>query len=216
MSQETGEQSRARILRAAETVFAEKGFDGARVDEIARVAGVTKALIYYYFKGKEELLQELLSRWVKQLVTILGDPVEIVQVGASRDKTPAERETAWRTMFRQVLRQAEKEKSLLAIIMGEMLKSSEKKSFILQSMSRVIRETQITALEASGVTEETEQLITTDFFTKAIPIIVFVLLKDSWATTMHMSDEEIEERFFKAFAATHGRYVVDLIESHRT
>lgn len=58
--------SRQRILDAARAEFAEKGFDGARVDEIAKRAQVNKALIYYYFKSKDELLQELLRRFLEE------------------------------------------------------------------------------------------------------------------------------------------------------
>lgn len=59
-------ESRQRILDAARAEFAEKGFDGARVDGIARRAEVNKALIYYYFKGKDELLQELLRTFLEE------------------------------------------------------------------------------------------------------------------------------------------------------
>ena len=45
----------ARILTASEKIFAEKGLAGARTDEIARAARVNKALLYYYFKSKDEL-----------------------------------------------------------------------------------------------------------------------------------------------------------------
>ncbi|HEY5959439.1 MAG TPA: TetR/AcrR family transcriptional regulator [Polyangiaceae bacterium] len=58
--------SREKILTAARAEFAENGFDGARVDRIARRAKVNKALIYYYFKGKDELLQELLRVFVAE------------------------------------------------------------------------------------------------------------------------------------------------------
>ena len=44
-----------RILGAAESVFAERGLAGARIDAIARAARVNKALLYYYFRSKEEL-----------------------------------------------------------------------------------------------------------------------------------------------------------------
>lgn len=70
--------SRAKILDAARAEFSEKGFDGARVDEIARRAEVNKALIYYYFKGKDELLQELLRGFLEdrrnQRPTTVTDP----------------------------------------------------------------------------------------------------------------------------------------------
>lgn len=48
-------ESRAAILRAAERVFADAGYGSARTDAIAAAARVNKALLYYYFRGKEEL-----------------------------------------------------------------------------------------------------------------------------------------------------------------
>lgn len=44
-----------KILAAAEQAFAEHGLAGARTDEIARAAGVNKAMLYYYFDSKERL-----------------------------------------------------------------------------------------------------------------------------------------------------------------
>ena len=49
------EKTRAAILKAALEEFAHEGVTGARTDEIARRAGVNKALLYYYFKDKEAL-----------------------------------------------------------------------------------------------------------------------------------------------------------------
>jgi AcrR family transcriptional regulator len=60
-----------RIVDAAEKIFAEQGVDGARTDAIARAARVNKALLYYYFKSKEDLyrftLQTLLDRKRQQV-----------------------------------------------------------------------------------------------------------------------------------------------------
>jgi len=49
------EKTRAAILKAALHEFASEGVAGARTDEIARTAGVNKALLYYYFRDKESL-----------------------------------------------------------------------------------------------------------------------------------------------------------------
>ncbi|WP_214326381.1 TetR/AcrR family transcriptional regulator [Nonomuraea sediminis] len=57
------ERTKARILQAAVTEFAAKGFAGARVSEIADRAGVNKQLISYYFGGKEGLYRALTSQW---------------------------------------------------------------------------------------------------------------------------------------------------------
>lgn len=49
------ERRREDLLDAAETVFAAQGFDAARMDDIARQARVSRALVYLYFKDKQEL-----------------------------------------------------------------------------------------------------------------------------------------------------------------
>src|SRR5512133_2313872 len=53
--------TRRRLLDAATAVFAEHGFAGARVDEIAERAGVNKRMIYAYYGDKEGLYREVLS-----------------------------------------------------------------------------------------------------------------------------------------------------------
>ena len=58
----------ARILEAAEAVFAEHGFSGASMSEIARRAGIPKPNLHYYCKTKEELyrrvLRQILDLWL--------------------------------------------------------------------------------------------------------------------------------------------------------
>lgn len=56
------DRRRPLILDAAFTVFLERGYDGASMEEIARLAGVTKPVVYDSFAGKEELFNALLER----------------------------------------------------------------------------------------------------------------------------------------------------------
>ncbi|MFI5891733.1 TetR/AcrR family transcriptional regulator [Actinoplanes sp. NPDC051513] len=49
------ERTRAEILTVASAEFADRGYDGARVDEIAARTSTTKRMIYYYFGGKRQL-----------------------------------------------------------------------------------------------------------------------------------------------------------------
>ncbi|WP_245956898.1 TetR/AcrR family transcriptional regulator [Edaphovirga cremea] len=53
--------TQARILAAASNEFAEKGFDGARVEQIASLADINKQLIYHYFNNKDELFTRVLE-----------------------------------------------------------------------------------------------------------------------------------------------------------
>jgi TetR/AcrR family transcriptional regulator len=56
------EGTREAILNAAEEVFAEHGFDGARIDAIAEVAGYNKSLIFHYYGDKLGLYTAVLQR----------------------------------------------------------------------------------------------------------------------------------------------------------
>ncbi len=53
--------SRERILSAATAEFAAKGFGDARVDEIARRAGINKRMLYHYFGNKDDLFCAVLE-----------------------------------------------------------------------------------------------------------------------------------------------------------
>ena len=53
------QRTREALLDAAATVFAEQGFQGASLDEIAATAGYTRGAIYKHFADKEELLHEV-------------------------------------------------------------------------------------------------------------------------------------------------------------
>ena len=49
-----------KIIASALAEFAEHGYEGARVDRIADRAGVNKAMIYYHYKGKENLYEKII------------------------------------------------------------------------------------------------------------------------------------------------------------
>jgi AcrR family transcriptional regulator len=54
-------------------VFAERGYDGASMDDVARAAGITKASIYHHVSGKEALLERGLGRALDALFAILEE-----------------------------------------------------------------------------------------------------------------------------------------------
>lgn len=80
---DTGEDRREQILDAAMRVFAQKGFSRATNRDVAREAGITAGLIYYYFANKEALFKTLLEeRSPLQLTTqvtaqMLQQPPEV-------------------------------------------------------------------------------------------------------------------------------------------
>ena len=68
----TAAETRERLLRAAADVFAERGYDGTRVADIAAAAGVSNGALYAHFGSKAELLVDALRAHGRRL---LGRPV---------------------------------------------------------------------------------------------------------------------------------------------
>jgi TetR/AcrR family transcriptional regulator len=65
---ERADQTRTRILESAVREFSENGLAGARTEQIAEAAGVNKALLYYYFAGKEALYAAALEDVAQRVV----------------------------------------------------------------------------------------------------------------------------------------------------
>lgn len=76
--------SRKKILDAARIVFTDRGKDGARVDNIAKLAGVNKAMIYYYFSSKDQLYYQVLKSTFLQILTQVENALDL-------QKSPSER-----------------------------------------------------------------------------------------------------------------------------
>src|ERR1700719_3912529 len=64
---EEKERRRAEILDAAEAVYPKKGWDAVTVDQVARSARLSRALVYVYFRDKEELLFAIGERAMRLL-----------------------------------------------------------------------------------------------------------------------------------------------------
>ena len=56
------DERKAQIINAAEDVFTKKGFDEARMDDIAEETGLSKGTLYLYFKSKDDLIIAILDR----------------------------------------------------------------------------------------------------------------------------------------------------------
>lgn len=59
------------ILKAAEELFARKGFKGATTTLIASRAGVTHAMLHYYFRTKEQIFLKVLDKYMSEIVSEL-------------------------------------------------------------------------------------------------------------------------------------------------
>jgi AcrR family transcriptional regulator len=58
----------AIILETARQIFTKKGFDGARMQEIADTAGINKALLHYYYRSKEKLFEAIFKESFQKII----------------------------------------------------------------------------------------------------------------------------------------------------
>ena len=106
----TAEERRSAILDAALTAFSQKGYHATSLDDIAREAGVSKALIYEHFASKQELHADLIARNGRELTQRVAGALSGVEIESTVKRLATgleaffafveERRDAWRMLFR--------------------------------------------------------------------------------------------------------------------
>jgi AcrR family transcriptional regulator len=88
--------TRKKLLLAAEQVFARDGFEAARLEDIASLAGYTRGAFYANFQSKEDIFFALLERWV-------GQRIREVEALLARQESPAKLLRALREHYAQII-----------------------------------------------------------------------------------------------------------------
>ncbi|MGJ7907645.1 TetR family transcriptional regulator [Actinopolyspora sp. H202] len=84
----TGKERRQQLLDVARALFAERGFDGASIEEIAHRADVSKPVVYEHFGGKEGIYAVVVDREMQTLLDMVvsalsaGHPRELLEQAA--------------------------------------------------------------------------------------------------------------------------------------
>lgn len=81
---DVSEERRAQIVDAATKVFARLGFKGSRMDDIVKESGLSKGLLYWYFKGKDAIIVAVLER-------LFSPEIELVKEIAGSDGSSREK-----------------------------------------------------------------------------------------------------------------------------
>lgn len=98
---------RKRLVEAAATVFAQKGFNGASIEEVAETAGFSKGAVYSNFSGKEELFLALVTQRIQASLIAIeetvsrsgGTPEDAWENAASALASILERDPHWHVLF---------------------------------------------------------------------------------------------------------------------
>jgi len=127
-----------KILLSAEKVFAEKGYDGAGMREIADTAKVNKAMLFYYFKSKEKLYSAIITEAHKEMNEKISKVVDMNAAAGEKIQKLAE-------IFTNLLF---KRQDLFRIALREMSEFKEKTKFsgrehvmsTIDGMAKIINE----------------------------------------------------------------------------
>lgn len=202
-------ESRQRILDAAVALFSEKGFDGARVSEIAKAAGVNKALIYYYFKSKDDILEGLISGFIDELmsfsigaVTELFEtdsmkitPDNVVSFGSQREKEQYMQVSA--RYLKSLASFLIGRRRVLRVLLVESLKKGPSGNILLRLTDILGTDGDLHRFSQSRGMDYTadQRLLIYKFFLGMIPAISLAVYYDDWIEHYGTSGEELEKGF---------------------
>ena len=169
--------TKQKIIEAATEVFSEKGFDGARVDEIASKAKVNKAMIYYYFESKENLFAEIVNIFFKECDTF---------------KLQLKNEINWsenaevEKYFDKVEEFMNDKKDLMKIILIDSIKSNSKNGLLWDAIMPIFKNRKEELRNQSFSEEElTERAVNRAFFI-TIPWVAFLTIGEKWANLFEL------------------------------
>lgn len=193
-----GDETKRKILEAAERLFSEKGYDGASVGMIADAVGINKGLIYYHFKNKNDIMISLFRGVIDELTEHLK---------SSPPPPAAAKSVSIRDKIRQEIAFLEKKKRILSVMLMEAFKNEDREDFLLKCAEMSIKQedeyfTGSRLHKFSGSASEQEYLVF-EFFTGFIPVITFVAMKDKWTRHYNCDGDELLELFLDSFEKAH-------------
>ena len=192
------DQTKDKILAAALDEFASKGFAGTRVDQIARAAGVNKAMIYYHFAGKQDLFDQLFQSEMDLVKKEFG------LIMAHRDPNSVKEMT---DAVRASLEYIGSKKKLLQVLMSGATLSME----LQPALFKLLDFTSAFGLEIAGKagrssTEKDTNAILYELFTGLLPLVEFVILRDGLIAYYGWDEEELNNYFIASWMHQHGGY----------
>jgi AcrR family transcriptional regulator len=145
------ERTRAAILAAAEDEFAAKGYDGARLANIAAGAKCQQALIYHYFADKESLYEEVMREGLAATSVKVWDLISVMQTAVSarngRQKMQREDVRTLVTGFVELLGEFFAEHASLVAMLSFELRKGERAVRFVEERVRPMFESVVTELE---------------------------------------------------------------------
>lgn len=193
--------AKARILSAAVSLFAQKGFDGSRVDQIAKAANVPKSLIYYHFNSKDAILDELVENCLAQYGRIMEKVAkETLKQSGTTALIERIRNVYWKFL--------EDNEDVIRVISMESLKKHSPKAGVAFKFAELLIRIEKEYIQTTSILSEDEQTehLVAEFFTSQIPVVLFFCLRETFSECFNVAPDTLSGHFLNAYDATYGTY----------
>lgn len=192
-----------KILKAAEKLFAENGYDRTSTASVAQLAGVNSALIFYYFKSKEGLLQALITEKIMDYrhVREMGDIRQHGNVSISQN--------VLEHMLDDGLAFMKKNERVLRILLMESLKKAGKGTEIFEVSSAILEDILKETGEMDMPEEERKTLELKMFLFINIPLVYLAIFEDKLSSFLRMDKEMLQNSLRKIFPRIYQTCLAD-------
>jgi AcrR family transcriptional regulator len=187
--------ARERILTAAVKIFAERSYEGSRIDEIAKEAQVPKSLIYYHFKSKEEILQVLIDNFIKEYMSLISENAE-----EDHQEKAQELQGRMKDIYYEF---GMKNADLVRVILIDSLKKSNEKPVLFQIVEAMIAKE---AENTKNTDINVQERMVAEFFTSFMPNYAYLCFADSWTEYFKIDRKQFDQLYLEIYEETHGAY----------
>ncbi len=215
------EEAKVRITNASIQLFSEKGYDATRVNEIADAAGVNKALIYYYFKSKQEILDHLLKTFFQNFKTQLMSFIEEnvvnmikngrLDIEAKRFHFTTKKDaddfmSRMRSYYEHFIDYLLENRKIIRILLLESLKKSKHHTSLFY-FANIMEKSNTnpffkTIYDADQDFDYSDSMVELKFFFSFIPMLSFAAYYDIWKNIRGITDKVLRESFLGSIDMT--------------
>lgn len=191
-----------RILKAAEEVFSEKGYDGSSVSEIATRAGISKTQIFYYFNNKKDLLNEL----IKDCMSDIKPYKDALWNNVNPDSKSEMLE-----FVNSLAKLLESKRDIIRIGLIESFKNTSTDINIFEIFSPIFKDSLLRFKKENpdNMDEASKIEYTMNMtFHVLMPLYSFYILSDKFNNYYNLNSGQSKEIFFKSFSETFINYML--------
>jgi AcrR family transcriptional regulator len=176
-------ETRERILEVSAKLFAEKGYSATGIDEIARNVGITKSVIYYHFKNKEDILKTLIDEAFAQI-----QQPEINEAHRRFHETGEQSKEMWGLLQ---FMGTERNRQIIKIIFMESMKDKTESVPLFEIWDKALAiHRDFDGYQLKKWLNDNPRRKVEVFFIFVLPLLTFYIFRDRWCDHYKLSPEE--------------------------